>query len=428
MFQVSALSSDTIIQNYTDEYLPVDETYINSGAFYSTYYQQNWQVDRDKVVPEGLEKHFYFRYLNDIYVYAFYEQKGYTINYYYTDNNSVYLNDAKYADGVEFSNNVDYYNSANAKYMKDEDIKFNSFYTTKIVQLNGYDFIGWYVTEKPLTADQQITVTEYSNLYLNQYIDYTKTDANGQVGVRVSDETIGDERYKQNWLPENEFIFRYTPVSDNLYCYAYYVPKVYTIRFYYSNYNYNSAYHGTSHIDNVSNNYDEYYNVNTNYVEYINVEVTFNKALRLPYSTFNLNGVANDHLYVPYGYDFYYYIFSRSTPEQLFNYAIYDDGNKNFYSSETNQNDGTLISKTPSIYVKGEFAASNNYIFEAYYNTLPSYDETESEVVKYWDLYDQNEYHFYAYYRKEIYSYYYYNTLETTPENVNKFSTYQESF
>ncbi|MBQ4542030.1 MAG: hypothetical protein IJA23_04180, partial [Clostridia bacterium] len=214
------------------------------------------------------------------------------------------------------------------------------------------------------------------------------------------------------------------------------VAKEYTIKFYYSHYDYNSMYHGTSHLDTaLTGQYDEYFKVNTNYSLFKEITVTFNTTLEVDYATYNLNfnnvsGDGTKH-YTPYGYDFYYWIFSREavSGSKIYDVPIYGSG-RTFYNDEDCTN---LISTHPSSYVYENFgylantttkagqasyyavdntkstnaisssAVKANYIYDLYSATTGN-----NMFVKYFDLYDQDTYNFYAYYRKEIYDYYYY--------------------
>ncbi|MBP3581279.1 MAG: hypothetical protein J6J33_00830, partial [Clostridia bacterium] len=163
---------------------------ISDSNIGNNKYVQNWAVNNE----------FYFRYTNNIYIYAFYEVNPYKINYYWTDNNSVFLNSTKPAgvgtlprpEGTEFANDVTAYtNYSTANKSEVVNVNYNQLVRPKTVQLNGYTFNGWLISTSPLAAGT--TITTLTNEYIDKYV------VQNRVSYNISDSNIGDTTYIQNW-------------------------------------------------------------------------------------------------------------------------------------------------------------------------------------------------------------------------------------
>ncbi|MBQ4541843.1 MAG: hypothetical protein IJA23_03210, partial [Clostridia bacterium] len=197
----------------------LQNTYNVSGSGNLTLttdiYEQNWSVASGTQNTQS----FTWRYLRknssgaDIYAYAVYQvnesyEPNYTIEYYVPKNNQ-----------VGSANNIAQY--VTSKYHS-VDKNFNENITTEVVSLTGYTFKGWMVSTTKLSSG---AVTGVTKTYLSQY----QTNAKNEVTSVVSDSTIGNANYEQNWASGNTFIFRYT---QDIYVYAYYEANNFTIKYY----------------------------------------------------------------------------------------------------------------------------------------------------------------------------------------------------
>ena len=320
-------------------------SYISSSEYdeasKGVTYKQDWTLDSLKTTTD---KYFYYRDFTsqNLYLYAYYEVTSYTVKYYWTESNTVYLNSTRY--GVEHANDVTYYHDSGST--ETLYLNYNDSIVVKSVSLNGYTFNGWLVFDSSQYG-VTTTISGISDYYLTHYtVNSHDTLAYGT----HSDSNLG-VKYKQTWTPSNEFVYRYT---HNIYAYASYTANVYQLHFYYSDYDVNDPFYGTggTAVEVANSFYDEAYMVNTHYTEYKTIEITFNKPLNLDYATYNLN-LSGDRSseYLPFGYDFYYWIFSRKPATtdksdvqtiELINEPIYDDANNKFYSSETTWNASEL--------------------------------------------------------------------------------------
>ena len=398
-FNVSTTPINSAFTSFTTEYrnsLWVNDfsslnnilTNENDSAIASTDFEQKWEVGNT----------FDYRYTQAIYIYAVYSKVTYNVNY-FVANTFVYG-----------SPNV----IANYHQIEDVDDVFayatfnNRFSPLSNISLSGYNFAGWLVFGAQQTDG---TISKFTSDYLISY------DITGSPNLRniVSDEPLG---YLQDWSAGNDFMFRYT---GDVYAYAYYTPKEYKLSFYYADYDKNLLFNGTSHLDNPTGNYDEQFGVNTNYVKFTTITVKFNEPLDLVYENFNLN-LPGFETYLPHGYDFYYWILSRdenASHEKLYNFPIYNNGHV-YFSEEFDQTESSIISYQPDEYVYGDFGSEYNYIFESFLAN----DGSANRITMHWDLFEHEEYFFYAYYRKQIYEYNYFGSL--TNENANNFANYEK--
>ena len=95
--------------------------------------------------------------------------------------------------------------------------------------------------------------------------------------------------------------------------------------------------------------------------------------------------------------------------------------------------DEYFISKAPTFYERGEFGAANPDSSDDFSNVhlltqdyiFPLYQATENKytVVKHWDNYFQEDYYFYAYYKKEVYDYTFYYADTTQNSIANNYQT-----
>ncbi|MBQ8426053.1 MAG: hypothetical protein IJX17_08595, partial [Clostridia bacterium] len=434
------------ISDFTSKYESGDESFAAATNGDKHYYLQSWQVDSYKESHDtSYGDYFYFRNyeFDKLYAYAYYSTNennlaNYNINYYWTNNNSVYVNNGTHHTiGTEFANSVEYYTVTNLQTEK-APVSFNEYYATKVVSLNGYTFKGWYITKT--TDGNKLVAGDYITGITSEFL-YNKVHEDSDPVLDSGD------LYKQDWYNGASFIFRYT---YDVNAYAYYTPNQYKVHFYYSQYQTEKS---TQQLDEYANNgnYSLYedYNVNNNYKDFVTLTIIFNQPLSLAYAEFNLNNL--DSSYVPYGYDFYYWIFSKhaSTESTAYSMSIYDNQSKGYYNLADNfnfknttiANNGTIYYIDPTglgnnlsvqtpddktQYVSGRFATANNYIFECYYDEFNS-SLQNNIVVNFWDLYDQEEYYFYAYYKKEMYNYTYHYSQTDYVDEMNDSRTYDTS-
>jgi hypothetical protein len=264
-----------------------DLTKISNLSYDSYHYYQDWAVDvlrtqgYDGVAYpseyyDNGHAYFYFRdYANASYkIYAYYTPDQYNINYYWTDNNSVYLNSTKPADvatlpkaeGLEFANDVyAYVTYANSKAYQQVGVSFNQRFNVKTVGMDGYTFNGWFISKTPL-SDQ--TIDRVTANFESYYVESNLGDGK----FNITDEGNGSTTsvYYMHWLPNREMLYRY---DCDVYAYAYYTPKTYTVNFYYADYDGSANYHDTSRVDAHSSNY----NTNSNWVETYHINNWFRR-------------------------------------------------------------------------------------------------------------------------------------------------------
>ncbi|MBQ4541440.1 MAG: InlB B-repeat-containing protein, partial [Clostridia bacterium] len=223
--------------HYLDDNYQVNEpnlvtTIESDSAIGNVSYNQDWSKDNV----------FVFRYTQDVYAYAFYtvneRDSKYNLTYYWTDDNSVYMTGAKATArgglGIEFANDIEYYYEGQYRNSYTTSYNFNDLVTLRhdLVELDGYTFVGWYVTTSKLDK----TAAAISGI-TREYLNKPKYNWNGTDSYQINttygndliqfDDQIGDENYYQDWANDNNqtFYFRY---RADLYAYAHYVAKEYT--------------------------------------------------------------------------------------------------------------------------------------------------------------------------------------------------------
>ena len=209
---------------HNDEYSSVANP---SGADY----YQNWEVGNS----------FNFRYTTDVYCYAVYQPIEYVIHYY--DSLSNGFDNVNFADTYE--NAVNYTATFNVKFSYANSIingyNFNFHHDSDVY---GYNLVGFYVSDKVLTAPAGSHIPLNASMVTSSYISSSNKYGGTIVNMPYDDAIYGSNRdYLQNWIKGNSFLFRY--LSD-IYVYAIYETKEYTIHYYMPDNNYVGYVNNTS--------------------------------------------------------------------------------------------------------------------------------------------------------------------------------------
>ena len=201
----SKLSSQTFTSQtsaYNDSYWIYGNSSsgLSDSRVESNGYLQNWSDGNT----------FYFRYTGDIYAYAVYDHATYEVNYYGPMNNA-----------VGYANRIDRYALLSGLDTIYTDVAFNGSYRVLNYQIDGYELAGWKVFT---TLQSTGEIDSYTNEYLLSYVQSNSSN----VKTNSSDEEFGNS-YKQTWLPDSTFTWRY---STDVYAYAFYKVKTYNVHFY----------------------------------------------------------------------------------------------------------------------------------------------------------------------------------------------------